>query len=229
MPGYLLAETMFIIEGKGEHVSDTRIPGKEYRCAGAPIAVVSQAISGDRSHGKRTVEPPSRGDTEYSFSFAADQRLSSIFYKWIGLKDTSAVGAIAEAIAGAPEQLVAGMDAVSKASANLRGLRDAAAERKLEAIKRQVTQRTQELELRGLNATADDFAKLKRQQQKVAMLEAEGALTPASELSKLQNELAGETGRADLEKVQRDRQVASDLAAMQAEIAGLEARVICKA
>jgi len=74
-------------------------------------------------------------------------------------------------------------------------------------------------------ATADDFAKLKRRQQKVAMLEAEGALAPTSELSKLQNELAGETGGADLEKVQRDRQVASDLAAMQAEIAGLEAQL----
>jgi len=139
--------------------------------------------------------------------------------------DKSAVGAIADAIAAAPEQFTAGLDAVSKASTTLGDLSSAGAEQRLKAIKRQLDQRTQELELQGLNATAESFAELKRLKQQVEIAEAQGSLAPPTELAKLEGELAKETAQRDLEAVARDRAQSAELAALNSEIARLTAEV----
>jgi len=134
--------------------------------------------------------------------------------------DKSAVGAIADAIAAAPDQFAAGLDAVSKASTTLGDLSSAGAEQRLKAVKRQVEQRTQELELQGINATADSFAELKGLKQQVEIAQAQSSLAPPSpsELARLEGELAKATASRDLETVNRDRAQASELAAMKSEI-----------
>jgi hypothetical protein len=139
--------------------------------------------------------------------------------------DKSAVGAIADAISTAPEQFTAGLDAVSKASTTLGDLSSAGAELRLKAIKRDVEQRTQELELQGINATAEDFAELKRLKQKVDIATAQGSLAPPSELAKLEAELSRETTQRDLEAVRRDRAQAAEMAAVHSEIDRLKAEL----
>ena len=139
--------------------------------------------------------------------------------------DKSAVGAIADAISSAPEQFTAGLDAVSKASTTLGDLASAGAELRLKAIKREVEQRTQELELQGINATAEDFAELKRLKQQVEIATAQGSLAPPSELAKLEAELSRETTQRDLEAVRRDRAQAAELAAVHSEIDQLKAEL----
>ena len=138
--------------------------------------------------------------------------------------DKSAVGAIADALAAVPDQVTSGLDAVTKASTSLGDLGDAATERRLKALKRQVEQRQQELELQGIDATADSFAELKRLQQQVDLRTAQGTLDSAG-LKELENELAMETARRDLEARSRERQLATELATTQAEIARLEAQL----
>ena len=138
--------------------------------------------------------------------------------------DKSAVGAIADALAAVPDQVTSGLDAVTKASTSLGDLGDAAAERRLKALKRQVEQRQQELELQGIDATADSFAELKRLQQQVDLQTAQGTLDSAG-LKELENELAMETARRDLEARSRERRLATELATTQAEIARLEAEL----
>lgn len=137
--------------------------------------------------------------------------------------DKSAVGAVADAIASAPEQSTAGLDAVSTASTTLGDLSSAAQELRLKALKRQVEQRTQELELEGLNATAADFAELRHLQQRVEMAEAQGTLAPPGELASIESQLALEKAHQDLETVQRERAQAADMAAVQSRIERLEA------
>ena len=59
----------------------------------------------------------------------------------------------------------------------------------------------------------------------MAIAKAQGSLAPASELSRLQNELAEATARRDLEAVSRERAQASELAEVRAELAKLEAQL----
>ncbi|MGC3993491.1 MAG: hypothetical protein QM779_05090 [Propionicimonas sp.] len=139
--------------------------------------------------------------------------------------DKSAVGAIADAIGGVPDQVVAGLDAATKIGTSADALRDAADVRSLEVIKRQVEQRSKELELQGINATADSYAELKRLQQQVDIATAQGSLAPPSALATLQNELAEATARRDLDAVNRDSAQAAELAGVRAEIARLEAQI----
>lgn len=139
--------------------------------------------------------------------------------------DKGPVGAIADAISAAPEQFLAGLDAVTKTSTALGDLSTAGAELRLKAIKRQVEQRTQDLELEGLNATAEDFAELKRLKQQVEITESQGALAPPSELAKLEGQLAKETARRDIDAVRRDRAQAAELGALHGEIDLLKAEL----
>ena len=139
--------------------------------------------------------------------------------------DKSAAGAIADAISSVPEQVMSTLEAVSKASTALTDLSATSAEQRLKSIKRQVEQRTQELELLGLNASAEDFAELKRLKQRVEIAEAQSALAPPSGLATLEDQLAKQTARRDLEAVSRERTQAAELAATRSEIAQLAAEV----
>lgn len=103
--------------------------------------------------------------------------------------EKSAVGAVADAIVAAPDQFTSGLDAVSKSSTTLGDLSAASAEARLKAITRAVDQRTKELELVGINATAADFVELKRLKQRLEIVTAQGGLAPPSELANLQAEL----------------------------------------
>ncbi|MFT4108101.1 hypothetical protein [Propionicimonas sp.] len=139
--------------------------------------------------------------------------------------DKSVAGAIADAIGGAPDQVSAGLDAATRIGASADALRDAADVRGLEVIKRQLERRSKELELQGVNATADSYAELKRLQQQVDIASAQGSLAPPSTLATLQNELAEATARRDLDAVNRDSAQAAELAGVRAEIARLQAQV----
>lgn len=139
--------------------------------------------------------------------------------------DKGRAGAIADTISAAPEQFLAGLDAVTKASTAIGDLSTSGAEIRLKAIKRQVEQRTQGLELEGLNATAGDWAELKRLKQQVEITEAQGALAPRSELAELEGQLAKETARRDIDAVQRDRAQAAQLGALHGEIDLLKAEL----
>ena len=138
--------------------------------------------------------------------------------------DTSVAGAIADALGGVTEQVSAGLTAASTIGTSVDGLREAADKRRLEVITRQVDQRAKELELQGINATADSYAELKRLQQQVEIASAQGSLAPASALSQLQDELAEATARRDLAAVNRETALAVELAEIRAEIARLQAQ-----
>ena len=139
--------------------------------------------------------------------------------------DKSAAGAIADALLSVPDQVAAGLETATKIGTSVGDLQDAAAKRRLETINRLVDQRAKELELQGINATAESYAEQKRLEQQVAIAKAQGSLAPASELSRLQNELAEATARRDLEAVSRERAQASELAEVRAELAKLEAQL----
>ena len=139
--------------------------------------------------------------------------------------DKSAAGAIADALLSVPDQVAAGLETATKIGTSVGDLQDAAAKRRLEVINRLVDQRAKELELQGINATAESYAEQKRLEQQVAIAKAQGSLAPASELSRLQNELAEATARRDLEAVSRERAQASELAEVRAELAKLEAQL----
>ncbi len=141
--------------------------------------------------------------------------------------DKSAAGAVADGLAGLPGQIQEGLSAVGTIATTTSELRDAAAKRRLAEVTRKVDQRSKELELQGINATADSYAELKRLQQQVEIAEAQSTLAPPSptELSRLENDLAEATARRDLEAVNRARAQESELAATQAEIARLQAQI----
>ncbi|MGH9244490.1 MAG: hypothetical protein ACRD29_09265 [Acidimicrobiales bacterium] len=141
----------------------------------------------------------------------------------IARNDKSALGAFVDAIGGVPAAVASGVESVSKISSILGTLADADAERRLGATKRQVEQRKLELEAKGLDATAEDFAELKRLEQQVLITTATRSLTPttSTELGRIQDALALETARRDLEAIMRQRALDGELAAAQAEIARL--------
>ena len=141
------------------------------------------------------------------------------------LGSKSAVGAIADAISAAPEQFTAGLESASKVSTSLGDLSSAGAELRLKAIKREVERRTQELEREGINATAADFAELKRLKQRVEIATAQGSLAPPSALAELEADLARETTQRDLEEVRRDRVESAELATVHSEVEQLKAEV----
>ncbi len=130
--------------------------------------------------------------------------------------------AIAE-LPAAPEQIAASLDAVAKASTSLGDLSSAGAELRVKALTRQVDQRTQELELEGINA--EDFAELTRLTQQVEIARTQGSLAPPSELSRLEGVLARQTTRRDLDAVHRDRAQSAELAAVHSEIDQLKAEL----
>jgi hypothetical protein len=142
--------------------------------------------------------------------------------------DKSAIGAFAAALSEVPASVTAGLESASKAQTTFTGLLDAADERKLTAIKRRVDALNKELELKGLEATADLFDELKVLEQQVAIADAEGKLKPPSEpseLDRLKTKLEFEETRSKLEAVRRQSEMDSELADARSEIARLEARV----
>jgi hypothetical protein len=132
--------------------------------------------------------------------------------------DISAAGALADALGGLGAKVADGFDTASKISTTAATLSDANAKRRLDALTNEHALVSKRLELDGLNATAADFAEAKRLEQQVAMAKATGDLAGPSELSQLQNALALETARRDLEAVTRSRALDTELAAAQAEI-----------
>ena len=139
----------------------------------------------------------------------------------------SALGAFADAVGAVPGSIATALDSVTKADASLTALADADATRAVEGLKREVERRTQKLELDGLDATAEDFAELKRLKQQLELTTTREALAPptTSELARLQNELALERARRDLEATSRQRALDGELAATQAEVARLAAEL----
>lgn len=141
----------------------------------------------------------------------------------VARNDKSALGSIADAVGGLPAAVVSGLDSAGKASTAVGSLLDADKERDLADLKRIVEMRTKELELKGIEATAEEFADLKRLTQQVDIAAARSKLAPVAEteLSRLQAELTMATARRDLEAVVRERALDVELAAAQAEIARL--------
>ena len=138
--------------------------------------------------------------------------------------DKSVIGAVAEALAGVPESVTAGLDAAVKSQASVTGLLDADDERRLASVKRRVDQLNKELEEKGLNATAEHFAEQKRLEQQVAIIEAQGKLEP-SELAVMQEQLELVETRTKLQAARQKARLDVELATVRAEIARLEDRV----
>ena len=97
--------------------------------------------------------------------------------------ERSALGSFADALAGIPAVMAGGLESATNAQASLTGLLDAKADRELSGLKWRVEKTRQELESKGLAATANQFAELKRLEQQVQIAEAQGRLTPSSVLS----------------------------------------------
>jgi hypothetical protein len=145
----------------------------------------------------------------------------------VGRNTKSGVGAVADAIAAVPGTVAGALDNVTKASTSLGSLADAGAERRLQALKREHDTLTKKLDKEGLAATSEDFARLKRLEQQVAIAKAEEGLapTPVTELSQAQSALGLATAQRDLEAVVRERALDGELAGAQAEIARLTAQL----
>jgi len=138
--------------------------------------------------------------------------------------DKSGIGAIVDALASVPDSVTAGLDAATKAEASVSGLLDAGDERRLATLKRQLDIKTNDLNLKGLAATADDFAEQKRLEQEVAMAGSRTELETA-ELDAVKHKVDMVDTQTKLAQAQRDAQVDSDLADVHIQIAGLTARM----
>ena len=135
--------------------------------------------------------------------------------------DISAAGALAEALGSVGAKALDGIETASKMTTGLTSLADADAKRQLESLTREYDLASKRLEVKGLDATADDFARLKQLEQQVAMAKATGALSGPSEVMQLQDQLALETARKDLDAMIRARALDTELAAANAEITRL--------
>ncbi len=139
--------------------------------------------------------------------------------------DKSGLGSFADALGGLPAAVASGLDSASKISTSVTSLADASAERRLATLKRQVEQQTKELEKKGLAATAQDFAELKRLEQQVAIADANTKLASPGGLAHVQGQLALEAAYRDLEMAERERALANETAETNAEISRLTAEV----
>lgn len=138
---------------------------------------------------------------------------------------TSGWAEFAEALGGVPEAVASGLDSVTKAQASVTGLLDARAERRAAAVKREYEQLQNELNLKGLNATADDVARLKRLEQRVAIAEAEGSLAGPSEVDELEAELREVKARTELSAARREEALEYELSDLRAEVARLQVQL----
>jgi hypothetical protein len=142
--------------------------------------------------------------------------------------EKGAIGAFADALKGIPDAVVGGLEAAGKAQTALTGVLDAADVRRLAALERRVKTKQQELEEKGLAATADDYAELKRLQQQVEIADAEGKLappSPPSELDQLKAQLDLASTRAALAAVERWTATDNEMADVRAEIQLLDGRL----
>ena len=111
MVKYVLPESVVVISGTVDQVIDTRLPDSPRTYVGAPQATVVQSVRGDRSHGERVLEPPRKGDTDWTIQLTADQRLASVGYSSVGV-GSKVVGAGAKllaVVAGAALRLGTGL------------------------------------------------------------------------------------------------------------------------
>lgn len=135
------------------------------------------------------------------------------------------LGSFADALKDVPSTLVAGLQAAKDTTSSLTTLADANEERELAGLKRRVERAQQELERKGLDATAEQFAELKRLEQQVAIGDAQGKLAPPSELDALKSQLELVQTRSSLHAAERTEALDSELADIRAEVARLEERV----
>lgn len=131
--------------------------------------------------------------------------------------ERGALGAFADAVGGVPASVASGLDSATKISASLVSLADAAGKRRLDLLAQEVAVRSKELEQRGLDATADEFAELKRLQQEVALAKARAEL-PVETASPA-------TPAPPAAEAAHSRALDAELAAAQAEIARLSAEL----
>jgi hypothetical protein len=139
----------------------------------------------------------------------------------------SALGAFGEALSGAPAAIAAGLEAASKAQIAIASLEDAREKRQLDAIKQQKDKLQAELDLKGLEATAEDLARLKALEQQVSIAENEGKLakSPPSELDVLKGELELAKTQDALRRVRAGETLDDDNDSIEDQLAGLAARV----
>jgi hypothetical protein len=112
------------------------------------------------------------------------------------------VGAFADALKAAPEAVTSGLGSAKTAEATWSGLRDARELHRLDALKRRKEELELQLAAKGLEATVEDIARLKRLEQQVAIAAAEDTLAAPSDLDLLKLELELAKTRAALKAVQ---------------------------
>jgi hypothetical protein len=140
----------------------------------------------------------------------------------------SALAALADALTGAPDAIATGLEAAKKAQAAYVGLEDAGDQHRLDVLKRRKDTLQAELDLKGLEATAEDFGQLKSLEQQVSIAEFQGKLTPASpsplDLLKAQLELA--KTQAALDRLRAGGDPGDDGPSIEDQLASLTARVL---
>ncbi len=137
----------------------------------------------------------------------------------------NAAGQIADALSGVPEAVSGGLDSASKIQTLFTGLVDAGEVRLLAGLKRRLESAQADLDLKGLAATEQDFAELKRLQQEVLIAEAHGKLAPASQTSQIEDELRLVKARTDLHAARRSEAIEMELDGVRAEVARLHERL----
>ncbi len=137
--------------------------------------------------------------------------------------EKSALGAVADALRAVPETAAAALENAVKTESSATGLLDARAQHRLDALKRDIEASKAELDLKGLAATADDYAKLKRLEQEVSIAEAEGRLAPASDLDLAKHDLELAEAREGLRRLNAG--LPADGSALEDELADLVERV----
>lgn len=141
----------------------------------------------------------------------------------IGMTSTSGWASFMDALGGVPEALSGGLDSADKVQTSISGLVDAAAERDLASKKRELELLQTELENKGLAATAEDVARLKRLEQQVAIAGAEGKLASgAAEADRLEAEFRLVKARTDLDVARRENSLETELGSLRSEVTRLE-------
>ena len=145
----------------------------------------------------------------------------------IKTSDKSAMGAFADALAGAPESLVGAVEQAKKLNDTIGGIQDARVVRDQVAAERELAIAKAHVETLGVNATAADVADLARAEHAVKLRTAQRAISPeADSIDDLKRQLDRTTTEGQLEAARRANALETELAEIKAQLARVQQDVL---
>lgn len=146
----------------------------------------------------------------------------------VTMNEESPISSILKSLGAVADDVGSGVTAAKGLVDNVINIRDAQADRDKAAAERDLAEAKARLELKGVEATADDYADLQRAEQAVKLKTANTALAPSaapSSLEVLKTELDRVRTQNSLDAARREAATESSLADVKLEVARLQAEV----